>query len=577
VSHVAPIPRALLAPVVSLLLALSLIGTLPTPVRGATIDVTTTSDELDILPATGSGCSLREAVVAANTNAAVGGCPAGDAETTVDRINVPAGTYTLSIAPSGETAATTDAAVTGDLDITGSLNIVGAGARSTIVDAGGIARVFHIVSGTVGIADLTIQNGNQQGAPGGDGGGLYIRVSTVQLFEVTITGNTVQCDGGAIYNIRGSALAIVGSTISGNSATGSCTSNEGGGIYNDFQSSTIITNSTISGNSAANGGGGVFNEGSFSSTNSTIADNAAPTGGGIWRVSDIFSGTVTLKNTIVADQQSGADCSGTIVSAGNNLSSDSTCFTSGGSDLVNTDPQLGVLADNGGPTDTHALATDSPAIDAGNNIGCPATDQRGVARPIDGDGDGTAVCDIGAYEAAAPPPPDASINDVSVTEGNSGTVDAVFTVTLSAASSGTVTMAYATANGSATTPADYQAAAGTVTFAPGDTSETITVKVVGDTLDEPNETFVVNLSDPDGATLADAQGTGTILDDDGAPAPVTPTPSPTPSQQVLADTTVAASRSSEAWIGFAMAVLLLTGVAFSAVRLTRRGRIGDRR
>jgi probable HAF family extracellular repeat protein len=107
-----------------------------------------------------------------------------------------------------------------------------------------------------------------------------------------------------------------------------------------------------------------------------------------------------------------------------------------------------------------------------------------------------------------------TITDTSVTEGHTGTRAVTFTVTLSAASAQPVTVAYATANGTATAGSDYQAASGTLTFAPGETSKTITVLVYGDRLGEPNETFVVNLSSPTNATIADGQGVGTILDDE---------------------------------------------------------------
>src|SRR5438128_1256628 len=116
------------------------------------------------------------------------------------------------------------------------------------------------------------------------------------------------------------------------------------------------------------------------------------------------------------------------------------------------------------------------------------------------------------------PPPSLSINNVTVTEGNSGTTNANFTVTLSAASGRTVTVNYATADGTATAPADYAAIpTTTLTFNPGQTTKTITVPVNGDIVDESDEAFTVNLFNPTNATLSSATGTGTIIDDDGPP------------------------------------------------------------
>jgi ELWxxDGT repeat protein len=113
-----------------------------------------------------------------------------------------------------------------------------------------------------------------------------------------------------------------------------------------------------------------------------------------------------------------------------------------------------------------------------------------------------------------PPPPVLNIADVTVTEGNSGTTNATFTVTLSAASAATVTVSYTSADGTAVAPSDYTSASGSLTFAPGQTSKTITVPIVGDRRGEPNETFFVNLSSPTNATIADGQGMGTIVDDE---------------------------------------------------------------
>jgi hypothetical protein len=110
--------------------------------------------------------------------------------------------------------------------------------------------------------------------------------------------------------------------------------------------------------------------------------------------------------------------------------------------------------------------------------------------------------------------PTLKINDVSKREGRSGTTAFVFTVSLSAASTGAVSVDYVTANGTATAGSDYTTASGTLSFNPGEKSSAFTVNVRGDTTPEPTETFSVNLANPVGATLADAQGIGTIVNDD---------------------------------------------------------------
>jgi hypothetical protein len=145
----------------------------------------------------------------------------------------------------------------------------------------------------------------------------------------------------------------------------------------------------------------------------------------------------------------------------------------------------------------------------------------------DFDGDGwldLATANYGGYSVSvllndgvwdgSQPPPSITVNDVTFSEGNTGTTNATFTVTLSAPSSQTVTVQYATGDGSATPGGDYQAVSGTLIFASGETSRTITVPVIGDRLVEPNETFFVNLSGATNATIADGQGAGTIVDDE---------------------------------------------------------------
>jgi hypothetical protein len=119
-----------------------------------------------------------------------------------------------------------------------------------------------------------------------------------------------------------------------------------------------------------------------------------------------WSGTVTVTNTIIANSP-GGDCYigdfGAIIDGGYNISSDDTCgFDPANGSMPNTDPMLGPLQDNGGPTWTHALLPGSPAIDAEDDTLCPPTDQRGIIRPQDGDGDSLATCDIGSFELEGP-------------------------------------------------------------------------------------------------------------------------------------------------------------------------------
>jgi hypothetical protein len=144
--------------------------------------------------------------------------------------------------------------------------------------------------------------------------------------------------------------------------------------------------------------------------------------------------------------------------------------------------------------------------------------------------------------------PTLTINDATVTEGNTGTVNATFTVTLNPASSGSVTIGFTTADGSAVSSSDYAAASGTLAFAAGETTKTITVTINGDTSAESNETFFVNLSGATGdATIGDGQGLGTITNDDAPPGPLS-CPSGTLAPGASFTTTVSGGSSSTDWV-----------------------------
>jgi hypothetical protein len=284
-----------------------------------TFDVDRFDDDASQTACTGAAndCTLRGAIIAANANPGA------------DTINLPTGTYTLTIAGTGE-----DAAMTGDLDITDDLTITGAGRATTIVDGGQKDRVFQILPPsppaaniTVTIQNLTVQNGNSTdgGADSGGGGirnGANLTTSggIVQLINVLVTGNTVAGYGGGISN--DGTMTITGSIISGNTASA-----HGGGIVAGDAGSVSISNTTLAGNHAGAGGGeggGLF-MGFFSVTappvvtidTSTISGNDAGTGGGIAR----NRGSLTVTNSTISGNTSFTLGGGGIYDSGGYVSS----------------------------------------------------------------------------------------------------------------------------------------------------------------------------------------------------------------------------------------------------------------
>jgi len=225
---------------------------------------------------------------------------------------------------------------------------------------------------TSGNAEITVQNSTISGSFDG----ILTRGSSVSIANSTISGNS---GFGGVYAVGGD-LSIVNSTISGNLAN----TLTGGGIYGEGLDDLSIVNSTISGNSAGIGGsgGGIYNlNSSLRITNSTITGNSAGSGGGIYN--DGGSSVLGISNTILNAGASGENIfnnGGTVSSDGYNLSSDDGGgYLNGPGDQINTDPLLGPLQNNGGPTLTHALLPGSPAIDAGdpNFTPPPFHDQRG--------------------------------------------------------------------------------------------------------------------------------------------------------------------------------------------------------
>jgi len=225
------------------------------------------------------------------------------------------------------------------------------------------------------------------------GGGISASGNTVVIADSTIDGNVATVGtGGGVY-ATAPLLTITNSTISNNRAVGGA-SGAGGGLFYSAGAGSTISNVTFSGNVAEGVGGGADGGGSLAFRNVTFADNTAPTGSAIFNL----VGPLTLASSIISGSAA-SHCAGAAVTSGDfNIDSDGTCGLTGANDRNNLDPQLGPLADNGGPTLTHLPAASSPAIDGGDPTGCPATDQRGQPRPTDGNGDGSAICDVGSVE-----------------------------------------------------------------------------------------------------------------------------------------------------------------------------------
>ena len=330
------------------------------------------------------------------------------------------GTITFDPGLTGQTISLTS----GPMVVSKELTIDAVDAPTVSVDGGGVDRVLIVDPGT----PATVRNLILSGGYGWQLAGCVLNNGELTLDQVTVTGCVMATDagdfwqgGGGIYSGDGATLNLVDSTVSNNTAGWS-----GGGIYGFFNTTTTIVRSTISGNVSGDVGGGIrslgnaeivnstisgneatgwyggalfVTDGVVNLVNTTVADNTSPA----WAAADVFVGTfgpsnatLTFTNSIVSSAQD--NCffapwgAGTVTLAAdhNNVFTDATC--AGASDLVVADAGLGPIADNGGPTLTHALLVGSPAIDAADGAVCPTVDQRGVSRP---QGSG---CDVGAVE-----------------------------------------------------------------------------------------------------------------------------------------------------------------------------------
>jgi hypothetical protein len=370
-------------------------------------------------------CTLRAAVQAA------------DNAKGTNTIELPAGEYKLTIKDtSAISEAQKEEPALGDLDVLreDTLTIKGAGSGSTIINANHIDRAFAVHEGAgLTLSGMTIENGEPATTSSGaqSGGAIYSDGALTVTGEVRFQGDAAlnKMLGGAIYSGSGtgSSLAVSGATFLRNSAEfddnvsnhagdaiawdkGALSSSgssfvqnvgeEGGGLYLDSGKALSLVNATISENIAGYGGGLDYAISTPTSlTNETIAYNSAlHPGGGLYDAAKAMAteGATGVRNTISAEN-GGGDCghgseSSTFAAAvdvGYDLGSDETCFTNtAGHDKVGVNPLRGTPEANGGPVLTNAPEPGSPAIDAGNNEYCPATDARGIARSLGG------ACDI---------------------------------------------------------------------------------------------------------------------------------------------------------------------------------------
>jgi hypothetical protein len=343
------------------LLTAVVFGVLAAPTSAAEYVVNQPGDAGDGL--CGTQCTIRDAVETAAQNPGR------------DTIRVPSGTFQLSEGP---------------LQPNGDI-VAGAGSRATIIRSDGTTQVFVVATANNEIAGVTLTNGGGETGSAFIGGGA-VHVATdfapasLTLRGVSVSGSHAE-EGGGIRS-SDATLTIVGSTISGNlAASGGAPL---GGAIATFGGTTTIVDSTISSNAAldedgsdAIGGGLYSDDGAFVMRNVTLAANRSDTTASVHLVG---TASATMSNVIMSDASPAASCGGNAPTDDHSIADDSSC----GLPVMN--PQIGPLANNGGQTNTHALAATSPAINAA--AGCSTTDQRGVAR------DG--VCDIGAFEFFRP-------------------------------------------------------------------------------------------------------------------------------------------------------------------------------
>lgn len=413
------------------------------PSQAATIDITSLEDT----SGSASICTLRDAIVSANKDTAVGGCSVGSDSDTI-RIGSGFDFQTLTLTSELPT-------------VTSNVTIDGAGSSITI-SGDKQHRIISVDSGELSLVNkLKLVNGYTSGS----GGAISVKTGALALNSVSLIGNNANDDGGGIFSGPGCAVIISDSALSNNSASkygggifslgeiaivnsaltnnsaklggGGASSvsgtvaissstlfgnraNDGGGVLSAF-GKVVISNSTLSNNIASNHGGGIISGAATTISSSTLFENRALSGGGIRFLGETEGAMLTLKNNIVSGS-SGSDeggstnglevsVSGTkaIRSDGNVLGSSQLSnakafagFSPSATDILLTSDELNIqldqivepLANNGGSTFTHELPADSPAVDNGINANCEVNDQRGEPRLLDDES-----CDIGAFES----------------------------------------------------------------------------------------------------------------------------------------------------------------------------------
>lgn len=369
------------------------------------------------------------------------------------------------------------------------------------------------------VIEQNVITGNQRsGCTGGiGGGGIVVRGnSSTQILENTISNNSTGASGGGIALFAAGTVTIIGNTITGNTAL------EGGGISKVNLADGVIVQNLI----AANQGGGIYwvGGGSLQLGNTTIADN--PQGSGLYLEGLGLPPQVELANNIIVAAagedallcgQFGDPAAGDVrfndIFAPSGSAYAGMCTDRTGQDgNISADPLFGNPA-NG----DYTLDFASPAIDTGDNTapGLPPTDLNGDPRPADGNGDGDAVVDMGAFELSGHPPGVIQFGATSYVVSESGGSVVISAVRLGGRT-GRVTVDYATSDGTATAGSDYTSTSGTLVFADGEFSKSFTVQITEDTVPEADETVNLTLSNPTGGATLGARRTAvlTITDAD---------------------------------------------------------------